>query len=90
MKFDGEFIRKLKFGKGKEYYKKELIFEGEYFIDKRWKGKGKEYNKKDLLTYEGEYLNGLKWTGIGYDYDDDDDELTFKIKYLNGKKIFVD
>ena len=48
-------------GKGKEYDKGKLIFEGEYLNGERH-GKGKEYNK-GKLTFEGEYLNGRKFNG---------------------------
>ena len=35
-------------GKGKEYYDDDiLLFEGEYFDDKRWNGKF--YNKDDIM-----------------------------------------
>ena len=64
MLLEGEYSNGKK--KGKEYNDKyELIFEGEYLDEKRWKGKGKEYNDKGELIFEGEYLNGHRWNGSG-------------------------
>ena len=42
--------------KGKEYFKKKLIFEGEYLNRKRQNGK--LYNNGEILYI---YLNGKKW-----------------------------
>ena len=51
-------------GKGKEYYKGKLSFEGEYLYNKR--REGKEYIN-GILEYEGEYLCNKKWNGKGYE-----------------------
>ena len=98
LNFEGEFVDGKKNGQGKEYLMDEIIFEGEYKDDKRWKGKGKEYKKRDdddelfpyeddrknyELIFEGEYLDG-KWTGFGKEYRDD--KLRFKGEYLNGQR----
>ena len=71
-------------GKGKEYNEGRLIFEGEFFNDKRWNGKGKFYD--DLykcFTFEGEYLNGEK-NGEGKEYNKNG--LTFEGTYLYGER----
>ena len=68
---------------GKEYYKDELIFEGEYLDGTRWNGKGKEYNGKDELFYDGEYPKGERWNGKGKEYMFN--EIMFDGEYLNGK-----
>ena len=63
----GENIKKkyrLK-GKGKEYYRNELIFEGEYNEGRRWNGKGKEYDDDELI-FEGEYKEGKRLKGKEY------------------------
>ena len=36
--FEGEYSNGIRVGKGKEYYKNDIIFEGEFFKDKRWNG----------------------------------------------------
>ena len=59
--FEGEYLNKMKNGKGKEYYYDGgLSYEGEYLNGKR-NGKGKEYIKTSgNLKYEGKYKNGKK------------------------------
>ena len=64
--FEGEYINGSKNGKGKEYKKGKLYFEGDYLYS--YKLKGKEYIN-DYLEYEGEYLFNTKWDGKGYDKD---------------------
>jgi len=81
--FEGEYKNGERNGKGKEYNKGELLFDGEFLDGKRWNGKGKEYadyNNEDL-NFEGEYLNGKRWNGEGYDSDNLDE-----VQYSNGKK----
>ena len=58
MLYDGEFLKKQKNGKGKEYdaYGR-LIFEGEYLKNIRKKGKYYEYLKNDKTKLEYFYLN---------------------------------
>ena len=70
-RFEGEFLRGKKNGKGKLYEGDELIFESDY-KDGKPNGKTKEYNSKGKLIFEGEYKDGLK-NGMGKEY-------------LNGKK----
>ena len=53
--YEGEFVKGIKNGKGKEYnIFKDLIFEGEYINGKRY-GKGKEYYLNGDIEFEGEY-----------------------------------
>ena len=61
----------IKEGKGyiKEYYNRELKFEGEYINGER-NGKGKGYDFDGRLRFVGEYLNG-KSNGKGKEYDKD-------------------
>ena len=62
--FSGKYIIYEEKGKVKESssYTDDIIFEGEYWNNKR-NGKCKEYNNKGDLIFEGEYLNGIKWEG---------------------------
>ena len=48
--FEGEYKKKIRNGKGKEfdYYSGEILFEGEYKDGKR-NGKGKEYKNRKLI-----------------------------------------
>ena len=78
----GEYLNGERNGKGKEYWKGNLIFEGEYLNGKR-NGKGKEYFD-DKLEFEGEYLNG-KRKGKGKDYYYDG-TLSFEGKYLDNER----
>ena len=69
IKFEGEYLNRLRNGKGKEYSNSKLLFEGEYLNGLR-NGKGKEYDDYDgQLIFEGEYLNGLR-NGKGKEYYD--------------------
>ena len=72
LKFDGEYLNGKRNGKGKEYDKDgNLVFDGEFLDDKKWKGIEYIYEMNrsgwDKLVYKWEYLNGKKWNGIGYD-----------------------
>jgi len=67
--FCGEYLKDKRNGNGKEYYKNELIFEGEFSNGNRWNGKGSEYFNNGKLKYKGEYLNGKNWNGKGYDFE---------------------
>ena len=80
LEFEGEYLNGERNGKGKEYYKGNLIFEGEYLNGKR-NGKGKEYNKEGNLIFDGEYLNGKKWNGKGYD---DKNNIIYELKNGTG------
>ena len=70
MRFEGEYLKGQRNGKGKEYDccsdNRYLKFEGEYLNGKR-NGKGKDYWDNDKLIFEGKYLNGKEWIGIRYD-----------------------
>ena len=66
-------------GKGKEYYKDNLKFEGEYLNDLQWNGKG--YDPSNNLIYELKDGKGLV-KEYNYDYD----FLVFEGEYLNGKR----
>ena len=111
--YEGEYLDGKRHGKGIEFNhlkvgnnsnyaenKKNIIFEGEYYLDFRLKGK--KYIR-GLLEYEGEYLFNKKYNGIGYDakgnamYEikngagkikefDDNFKLIFEGEYLNGKR----
>ena len=49
--FEGEYLNGKKNGKGKEYNcDNTIIFEGDYFNDKKWNGKG--YDKNNNTIYE--------------------------------------
>ena len=67
---------------GKEYYIKELVYEGNFQNGKRF-GKGKQYwNNK--LKFEGEFLNGKRFgNGKEYNYDGN---LIFEGEYKYGKR----
>ena len=57
--FVGEFLNKEKWkGKIKEYYKDEVVFEGELLDGNIYSGKGKNYNSEGIKIFEGEYING--------------------------------
>ena len=89
-------------GKGREYDKNfgELIFEGEYLKDHKYKGKN-YFRRK--LDYEGEYLFYRKWKAKGYDENGNiiyelhngngkvkeyyEGRLVFEGEYLKGKKV---
>ena len=66
------------------YYKDELIFEGEYLNGELRSGKGKECNFRGITEFEGEYINGEK-NGIIYE-----NNYSYSIKtdgkYINGLK----
>ena len=86
IKYEGEYLNGKKKGKGKEYFNRyfpQLIFEGEYFNNYRYKGK--EYYKNGILKFEGEYLFAEKWNGKEYDYNGN---IVFEI--INGNAIIED
>ena len=48
-------------GKGKEYdYDGILLFEGNYFFNKRWEGMGRQYNKDGKILSVVFYNEGKK------------------------------
>ena len=97
--FEGEYLRGIKNGKGKEYYENgKLKFEGNYLKGKK-NGQGKEYNKYGLLKFEGEYLNDKKYNGKiryykmqelkegkGYIKEYKFLKLEYEGEYLNGER----
>ena len=77
MKYEGEFLKDARNGKGKEYYNKgELKFEGEYSNNCLWNGKGYDKNKKNVFVIK----NGC---GFIKEYDDNG-VLIFEGDYVNG------
>ena len=79
-KYEGEYSKGYKHGKGKYYFCDKLIFEGEYLYDHRLRGKG--YFDNGNIEYEGEYLYGKKYNGKGYD---ENGNLIYKLINGNGK-----
>ena len=78
-KFEGEFFKEKKNGKGKEqYYFTNILFEGEYLNGKKWQGK--EYDKDGKIIYELIQGNGK----VREYYNDG--TLKFEGEYLNGFK----
>ena len=75
-----EYKNGLKNGKGKEFFKGSLVFEGEY-VNGVKNGKGKKYEGHNL-KFEGEYLYGYKRKGKDYI----NGILEFEGEYLFGKK----
>ena len=76
--FEGEYLNRKRNGKGKEYNKNEIIFDGEYYYEI-----GKKCNNHNLI-YEGEYLNGEK-NGKGKEFYDND-KFKYEGEYLYGEK----
>ena len=87
--YEGGFMKGKRNGEGKEYdeVSGELIFEGEYLNDMKYKGK--EY-KKGELRFEGEYLNGCRYNGKGKETDINAQKILvfeFEGEYINGKLV---
>ena len=56
-------------GKVREYYKDDLLYDGEYLNGMK-NGKGKDYDYiTQKLSFKGEFLKGKRWNGEGYDND---------------------
>ena len=85
LKFEGEYLKGERNGKGKEYYENgNLLFEGEYLNGKK-NGKGKEYNiYNGLLIFEGEYSDD-KRNGFGKIFFDG--ELVQTGLFQNGEQL---
>ena len=99
LQIESEFKNGKRNGKGKEYDRNGVIFEGEYFNGKRWNGKiyylnnqselkdGKGFIiEKNIYNYnkiEGNYFNG-RMNGKVKEYYDD--RLEFEGQYINGKR----
>ena len=68
------------------WYKRSIIFEGEYLNGERWNGYGVEYddNDKEKLIFVGEYINGKQNGEIKEYYFDG--KLEIEGEYLNGKR----
>ena len=75
LKYEGEYFKGERHGKGKEFNKEgNLIYERKY-ANGKWDGKGKQYTDEGMfgtgrepnLLYEGEFKNG-KWNGKGKKY----------------------
>ena len=76
LEFEGEYLNGERNGKGKEYnYNGDIIFEGEYYKNKKWEGKG--YDNRNNIIYE------LK-EGKGLVKEYFDGKLRFEGEYLNG------
>ena len=89
----------MKIGKGKEYYKGKLEFEGRYIYNNKYNGKGYDENGNiiyELINGNGrvkEYENNVLTfegeylngtkNGKGKEYDEDNGNLIFEGKYLN-------
>ena len=69
-------------GKVKQYYYRDIKFEGEYLYGH--KRKGKEYYCNGKLEFEGEYLYDKFWDGIRYDFDGN---VVMKLSKGKGKII---
>jgi len=77
--FEGEYLNKEKYGKGKEYFLNgKLLFEGEYLNGKRWNGKG--YDEDNNIIYE---LKNGKGHVIEFNKNEN---LIFEGEYINGQK----
>ena len=74
---EGEYLNGEKNGKGKEYYEKEILFEGKYLNGKKWNGKIDD-NSNNLI-YE---LKDIK----GFFKNYDENLHIFVGEYLNGEK----
>ena len=75
--FEGNYLRGLKNGEGKEYLHDKLKFGGNYRNGMR-NGYGKEYFDNLKIQFEGEYINGKRWNGKVYDFNGNEEfELMF-------------
>ena len=96
LKYEGEYFKGKRHGKGKEFNKYgKLIYEGEYANGKR-DGKGKQYEDEGMfgienepkLLYEGEFKNG-KWNGKGKKYRIylESQSLEYEGNFIDGKFV---
>ena len=67
LKYEGEYLKGIKNGKGKKYQNGNLIFEGE-FLNGEKIGQEKNYNGEKTTIFVNEYLN-KKRKGEEYDKD---------------------
>ena len=68
-------------GKGKDFHKGQLRFEGEYLNGKRWNGKYRLVDYWDKPKFEGEIINGERKGKEFYLGN-----LIYEGEYLNFKK----
>ena len=67
-KFEFEYLNGEKNGKARECDRDgNLVFDGEYLNEEKWKGKIKKYYKNKKLKFEYDIVNGLIWDGKEYD-----------------------
>ena len=89
IKYDGNFVKTFKEGKGIEYYENgNKLYEGYYKLGK-WDGKGIKYYINGNKAYEEEYKDGFpNGKGIGY-YENGNKlhEGEYKDDFANGKGI---
>ena len=78
LKFEGNYSHGLRHGLGRVYDEKNIIFEGEYYIGKRWNGI--IYNSKLGTIYEIKegYGNVIEYY--------DSKKMEFDIEYSNGER----
>jgi len=78
--YEGEYLNGLRHGKGKEYNNDgKLIFEGEYYKNKKWEGKGYDINSNVVYILK-------KGKGLVKEYYDFNCKLMFEFEYLNGER----
>ena len=83
LEYEGKINEFMKYRKGKWFNEGKLIFEGEYFEDKKYKGKKKKYDN-DELKGEYEYSLGKK-NGKAIEYFKGGN-IRFEGEFLNGRK----
>ena len=77
--YEGEYLNGEKNGKGKEYNKDHLIYEGQYLKGKKWNGKIYSKSNQNLYIIEN---------GKGYiiEYDELFGKLIYEREYSNGER----
>ena len=85
--FEGVYLNGKRNGEGTEYNdNREIIFEGDYLQDKRWKGFEREYDEDTgKLIFKYELKNGKK-EGKVEEYNKYTGDIIFSGHYLNGKR----
>ena len=76
--YEGEYMNGEKNGKGKTFWKGEIVFEGEFLDGQEWNGK--KYDKNGNIEYELKIGKGYVKE---YDYNEN---LIFEEEYLKGKR----
>ena len=82
IKYEGNFIKGKKWGKGKEFESSYLSYEGEFSDDKR-NGYGKENDFEKNIIFEGQFLDGERWEGFGKEFGY---ITSFEGEYKKGKR----